>query len=417
MKNEVEKSVVYNSTNDNSKLEKLISVANPNIDKPVHSYDFKGQYIIITFTRIFNIKQFLYIVNEYKPDVKLMNHTVLLMKEAMKHLSDELKELINYNYENEMDIFSLIENEIDCNIFDTSGIPLAKATHIIALEALKLEYSFQKLNIEYQNSINRKTSRKRNERKGRNLIKKIYENTIISYEKYIQNMDATDEVIDNSIESVFTKKEAREIKFQTFVTKNTISFKNCMERKNNIAANTFRILFHDYASKIELDSSDLAIMAGHISYFRVANIAKILALINLFDIHDDYNGVKIGDILYRRLYMVKDSVPNLFNIEPNKALELLVRDSNLLISNTFKDESEIDFEFLFGFYIDLERTWMMYDKYKMEKFAKSYIDKIKCFRLNSDFYIIDGFFKSYAEAVGFKERINKMNGKVIDFPM
>lgn len=404
----------------NENFQKLIVIANPNIDTMFDKYDEKSLLLIISFTRIFNIKQFLYLIESFSLDITNVEKIVTYMKRIKKKYEEEFVRNYGNPSPNSMDTCMLVEDELKSNLFNTDGLPLPKALHIIALESFKIEAEFQRRRVEFIKVVSwkkfwfRKGKYSEFEKKSEAMQRRMGK-FVSDYSNYIENNEFKDA---NPIDfyGFFEPKESGKINTGTVATKNTISFMQYIENKKTSAAKTFRILFAEYDKTAHTSCANIHALSGHVYYFRLLVIIKMIALVELYGTNDMYYGIPIREVLFKKVEAVKESAPELLSIDQEEITRHLLRDGMLLMGcqNILANRADIDF--LFCLYLELEKTWLQYEKHKMKCISHTPYEKYLCRRMNNDADIVKGFYNEFSSEIGFKERINKMDGKIIEFP-
>lgn len=401
---------------------RLMKVANPDLEDPTVKLEVDEQLLVSKFTRIFNLKQLLYILPTHKPDIPNLKKMICKIKTNTEVLMTEfLNEYHNPKYLDNMSIYDLMGCEIDEDIINDKDAPLDIKIHKIAIMAFQIEKGFQFRKWDFkmatmnlaESIVNRKYAEKVA------LGKELWNRFEKDYIEYVNRLErkGKEEVLD--FYSIVQKKEIDTISYTNSVISDTINFvtyMNTEDGKKKTASRVFHRLFDQYKKTSDCFNAETSLLSGYIQHFRLANISKILFLIDEYGIECDYAGIDMGKVIGEKLFASQDSVPNLLAVNIDTMIPILIKDGIKLTGKENVLENFDDLLFLFCCYLDLENEWYSFTKWRIYSMAKTPYEKFISRKLMAPAVLIDGYFEEIKERAKYDEVLNKINGKIIDFP-
>lgn len=446
---------------ENSGFNRLIRLANPDIKKPIEKYSIKHQVVISDFTRIFNLKQLIYILTTYDNGISKTKHIVkILKKECEKLLTDFNNKYTDDDYMGYMDIYRLMGQEIKENFAGSGEVSVACGVHRIALESFRLEKDFKF----------REWDWKTQEIKRNPLLSRIYKDyrQRAEQEKCIWNefekdyKEYVDGICGGQDDSValgdggenlgislisgnkgnvsqkcshdytlrqqdydekafymcMAKQKVQKITYTDKVIKHTIQFYSFIQQNPNITvARTFNLLFAQYSKKMDVVHADMCLVAGHIHYFRLINISKIMLMVDRFGMEFMYMGYDIMSILQKPLMDSENEVPELMSVHEEEMEEIIASDIELLLGDEYDISDLRSLNLLFCCYIELESVWNAFEIMRASKYAEGISGYLVLRARRKAMKLVNGYLEYYMDKSDYVEFINKTNGKIIDFPL
>lgn len=409
-----------------SMFQDLVRLANPSIDKDLSNYDTSTQDLIFNFTRIFNLEQLLYILKEYNPNISNIKTIIKQLTNINNSLKQNFIKFFGNTFLDGLDIYSLMTSEIDNNFINAKGKSLLYKIHKIGIIAFQIEKNFKinewntKKTYLKKHIIIKNFGKKKYKEYCDKLKQKeaMWNNFESEYQEFVNAFNEED-ITPNDSELFYelnTKKDVVPITHTDKVIRNTITFRGyLLNNKNTRVAKTFDALFANYSNAVDLRSAGLHLIAGHICYFRLMNIAKLLIMIDECGMDCMYNREDMAEILGEPLANASVNVENLTCMDANKAYGMLENDANALFGETDLWSHPENLQLLFCMYLELEKEWLLYEAEKTKSLAITVVDKLYLKIIISNSKKIEGFYNQFAERIKYNETLNKLEGKVIEF--
>lgn len=412
------------------KFQELLKIANPNLEKKFYDYSTDEQLLLAEFTRLFNIKQLLYILTTYKTGVDLENYIICKIKQTNESLLTKFyKKYGNNAYLEEMSTFDLIGCEIQANFADDKDMPLIHQVQKVALTAFRIERDFHFKEWKYKekelehNAVVNLLLKKRYLMYKENVEKqkRLWDEFEVQYVKYLEEnkgVEGKEEETD-PFYSVVSKKKVIPIDYTNQLLRNTTTFLDFIDKNPKLpVARLLKELYESYAEKLDLDSASVNLVSGHIHYFRLLNIAKILILAERYGLTYVYYNVDMLEIISEPLMNVRTEEPELLNMEEEYAAQLVLNDAAIILGNGSPEvlSNQDNIKILFTVYLDIEKTWLLYEVQKLLAMTKKPSDKLILRDKIAKSKLVKNYFEYYKETSKYYEFLNRSSGKVLDFP-
>lgn len=402
----------------------IIRIANPDLARPTKEYDPDLQQLLSKFTRIFNIRQILCILKECSVKIKNTKKIEKILFTANQKLSEEFSKKYGDGFFSQMNVYDLMEAEIQKGFGGSKTGSLHKKMLKIASKALFIEAGFQykwynycmmsiSMNLAACTVLkNKKSSMEQNISKHTKIWIE-YEHDFQTYADSFSDEETEKKIRMNDL---FPKMKIRKISFTNSVVKNTITFVDYMKKNNNTAVSeTFFALYNPYAKEMEFNSVDIEILAAHIQYFRVANITKILFCMQYFNIDYIFKGYDMTYFLSKPMEVAGKSLENPVCVTEDQAISALIKDFAVLTGKEFMLESFDDIGYLFCSYLNIERIWELYEARRNADLAESIFDKAYLKTVDYGTKIMNEWFESCSRSMMYHEHENRVRGKILDF--
>lgn len=400
------------------RFQEVMKLANPQITNELCEYDFNTQLMVSLFTRIYNLKVLLYILDNYI-------HKGMKMSVELEAVLEQLSEKYCRDYNGadiaQINVFDLMESEITYGMCDKDA-SLRYQIIQLGLLSFQMEKEFYEREclcwLEKQK--NKAIFQKQRE-KAERIYKKQKEKWDVFEQKYKEYLNRTNKRGNTKkpygMADIFQKKEITTVSVTKSVFKSTISFLKMMEaNRDKVVARTFFSVFNNYKQGLNLDGANPSVMAGHIFYFRLMNIMKMDIMVQQYGIEAYYDGFQISEILTKSLEDSQIKTDDIICVDLEKIQQMLNKDLISLLGEESDLTSPEMIRFLYCSYLSIENAWLNFDYYNHRKNTKNAFDRFLLDKYMFNKKVINGFYRYLAKQSGYGQTINQINRKVINFP-
>lgn len=157
------------------------------------------------------------------------------------------------------------------------------------------------------------------------------------------------------------------------------------------------------------------IVAGHIRYFRLSIISKIIYMGKEMGMECVYCGYDMMSIIQRPLLAVEKEVPELVSVEKEEMFEAIERDMNILMGGGHDAGVHSDLMLLYSMYLSLESSWCSFETRRIAQYVTEPCSRLVMHEFRKSSKLLYGYAEYCKEEAEYDDFINRKKKIIIDF--